>query len=270
MSSDDTNTQRVSTDLLEKLIRRVHVDELETMPAPWDHDIGQATVRDQVFGKLALPVVQDGQVIWNADIVEAERIDPKDQGEVIVIDVSELDWETERAELFALGEFTAAKNLLVDQQMLADWVLRLREWDQVATEMVGWDDAELDALMEAIERDSTTFDDDGDDAPPSQRTGLAVLDVSVDDPKHEVVFGQVWQVGQHVLCVVSVMRDHATWGKHLDEGCMFVPYPSPFMPVAATVPQGVRLVLVQPEPYLAGHLLDKWTSVHGEHSVGLL
>lgn len=261
MSSDDTDTKRVSTDLLEKLIKRVHVDELESKEFPWDHDIGQATVRDSVFGKLSLPVVQDGQVIWNADVVEAERIDPKDQGEVVVIDITELEWDPKRADLFALGEYTAAKNLLIDAQALADMVMRLQEWDRTATELIGWDDDEIGGLLEAIERDGNLFDDD--DHPTEERDMLQVVDVSVDDPDHEVVFGQVWQLGPHVLCVVSVMRDHDTWRSYLGDGTLFVPYPSPFIPAIAHIPDGVhRLVMVQPDEYLAGHLLDKWDSVH--------
>lgn len=278
MSSDDTNTKRVSTDLLEQLIKRVHVDDLEMMEAPWDHDIGQATVRDSVFGKLSLPVVQDGKVIWNGDIVEAERIDPKDQGEVIVVDITELEWAPERGELFALGEFTAAQNTIIDHKALADMVLRLSEWDRTAVELAGWDDGEVQGLLDAIERGdygAETFDADGlpldDDAPPADRDLLDVLDVSVAEPTHEVIFGQVWSVGPHVLVIGSVMKDHGAWSKYLeDDDTMFVPYPSPLIPAVATVPEGQTLLMVQPDTYLAGHLLDKWVSIHGENTIGLL
>lgn len=102
---------------------------------------------------------------------------------------------------------------------------------------------------------------DEDDAVPTQRGDLLELTtVTTGPPRTEVTTGQVWQLGPHHLVIADVYTEWATWVPLLTPGSTFLPYPTPLAPHA---PGAARLVLVQPEPYLAGHLLDKWQDVTG-------
>lgn len=90
---------------------------------------------------------------------------------------------------------------------------------------------------------------------------LDSLDVSIDEPQHEASTGETWALGDHVLYVGSVHRDWPQWSQHLRAGTTFAPYPTPMLAVLYT---DGPLVMVQPDVYLAGHVLDKWASRHGE------
>lgn len=95
---------------------------------------------------------------------------------------------------------------------------------------------------------------------------LELADVSVAEPTHVVETGEVWNLGHHVLVVGKVHTSWSQWVEHLTPGCLFIPYPGAYVALttkASTTP----LVMVQPDPYLAGHVLDKYAAVHGEASV---
>ena len=42
----------------------------------------------------------------------------------------------------------------------------------------------------------------------------------------------------------------------LNSGDLFLPYPGPFVPLSIKAGNN-RLVMVQPDPYIAGHILDR-------------
>jgi hypothetical protein len=109
---------------------------------------------------------------------------------------------------------------------------------------------------------------------PEESTGalLDLIDVAIEDPRHKVHKGEVWRLGHHVLVVLDVMDDWKEWvlwlERHAQAGgeIAFIPYPGPFVPlskVAATV----RMVMVQPDKYVAGHILDQYENVNGKKSV---
>lgn len=107
--------------------------------------------------------------------------------------------------------------------------------------------------------------------PPPRSDGslLALVDVSVGPPVYQVRRGEVWRLGRHVLAVADVICDWGIWKPYLTGAALFMPYPGMYVPlaeVAATTP----LVLVQPDTYLAGHLLDKYAAVHGGQGIRLL
>lgn len=109
-------------------------------------------------------------------------------------------------------------------------------------------------------------DDIGSGVEPSRGTLLALADISVAEPRHQVAKGDVYRIGTHVLVVADVMTGWPLWAPLLAGDALFVPYPGPY--AALTKRAAARaLVLVQPDPYLAGHLLDKYESVRGAGSV---
>ncbi len=96
---------------------------------------------------------------------------------------------------------------------------------------------------------------------------LSLVDITIDQPEHEVQKGDIWFLGkQHILACVDVMTDWVAYVPFLTPGAVFVPYPGPFVPLSVKVAE-VRAVMVQPDPYIAGHILDRYADVLGEDAL---
>jgi len=105
----------------------------------------------------------------------------------------------------------------------------------------------------------------GDDAEAG--TLLALTDITIPDPRHEVKAGDHWQLAQrHHLFCISVISDWPIWHQYLQRGALFVPYPGPFIPFGERASE-FALIMVQPDAYTAGVLLDRYAEVHGEDAV---
>lgn len=130
-----------------------------------------------------------------------------------------------------------------------------------------WSTTELAEVMGAL--DGLGVDDGGvgereDD--PSRGDVLALVNASLGDPRHVVVNGEVWRVGRHHLVVVDILSG---WGDYLgllEPGDLFAPIPSVLLP-HSTLAAKHRLVMVQPDPFLAGHLLDRAEEIMGAGAV---
>lgn len=106
--------------------------------------------------------------------------------------------------------------------------------------------------------------------PSSTGTLLALSDVSIGEPKHSVAEGEVWKIDdRHVLVVADVMTGWQTWVRYLEDGSLFVPYPGPYAALSEKA-DSIAMVLVQPDTYVAGHILDKFIAVKGEDRVRLV
>lgn len=133
-------------------------------------------------------------------------------------------------------------------------------------------DVDMDLLGFTVEELEDLLSTDG--AGEGEGTGrkesiLAALDVSIADPRHKVKPGDVWHLGgRHVLLCECVLTGWPVWSKYLEEGAVFCPFPGPFVPLSMKADESV-FVLVQPNPYAAGHLLDRYADVHGEEAVAL-
>lgn len=127
---------------------------------------------------------------------------------------------------------------------------------------IGFNDADVDLMLS--EAPNLTPDDD-----PDRSALLAAADITVGEPQQAVEVGQRWRLGWHVLVVADVMTGWPAWRDLLEGDALFCPYPGPFVALAPKATE-VRMVLVQPETYIAGHIIDKWRSIHGDDSVELL
>jgi hypothetical protein len=76
----------------------------------------------------------------------------------------------------------------------------------------------------------------------------------------------VWQVGKHLLFVTDVLTGWPVWAAALQPGDIFCPYPGPFVALTKRA-ETARCILVQPSPYIAGHILDRYAEVHGDDAV---
>lgn len=154
--------------------------------------------------------------------------------------------------------------LLADNQtaMLAGWDeamlgMELRELNAIGFDLtpIGFGKVELQGLLtEPV----------GDERPG---TLLERVDVTVAEPRHAVSAGDHWVLaGRHHLLCCSVIEDWPAWVPLLKRGCLFVPYPGPFVPFGHRAAD-FTLVMVQPDAYAAGHLLDRFGEVRGEDQV---
>lgn len=104
-----------------------------------------------------------------------------------------------------------------------------------------------------------------DDADRSALLGL--INVTIAEPAHKVETGDHYVLeGRHHLLCESVISGWAAWAVHLSHGALFCPYPGVFVPFS-TKARKHPLVMVQPDPYIAGHMLDRFAEIRGETSI---
>jgi hypothetical protein len=120
-------------------------------------------------------------------------------------------------------------------------------------ELTGYTDKELEDLIAPVESSDAEL--------------LKKIRVTIDDPKSVVEKGDVFELGgKHTLAVCDVFSEWPVYCKFLKEGSLLLPFPGPFAPLTLKAQENV-FVMVQPEPYIAGHILDRFKEVHGKSSV---
>lgn len=89
----------------------------------------------------------------------------------------------------------------------------------------------------------------------------------INDPRHEVHHGEHYVIGdRHHLVIASVFTEWHRFVPLLTEHAWFVPYPGPHIPLSDKA-ETTTLVMVQPDTFIAGHLLDKFESIHGADAI---
>jgi len=96
---------------------------------------------------------------------------------------------------------------------------------------------------------------------------LELADITLDEPRHQVAPNDHWLLSKrhHLLCV-SVVEGWQSWRTLLKRGCLFIPYAGPFVPFGRPATEHA-LVMVQPDSYIAGHLLDRYADIRGEEAL---
>lgn len=146
----------------------------------------------------------------------------------------------------------------------------------------GYEEDDLELLQQLIDDtplpDELEDIDDADTEKPGdvrqmeEEVGRDIdkVDVLWGEPRNAVAAGDVYELSMpggevHILVVADLAREHEDWAKYL-EGRVFMPYPDVYL-TTSDIAHREEMLLVQPEKYLAGHLLDKHMSVHGTKSV---
>lgn len=178
------------------------------------------------------------------------------------IDVRWVDCDNKTAKKINLVDNRSADLGDYDNQALAE-LLRSMEGDYAAT---GYDDDFLVGLLDQMASDALDRDGDGDgegewdeSEQPDVGTLLALADISVAEPTRQPANGTIWKLGDHLLVIARISDEHYLWRDYL-EGRTFAPYPDPYL-TASEVAREKTLLMVQPNRYLAGHLLDKHEAV---------
>lgn len=265
--------------------RVMPVSEILENPKAWrSHPDAQVEALRSVLDAVGLvkPLIfniRTGRLVDGKARLDLAKREGQEALPVVIVDLTEAE---EALILATLDPLAALAE--IDHSALAA-LLREVETDDVFVMGMLADlasEADLDGL-EAIageqpgsaEGDGVTppspEDNSGQDEGDADRSStLRLLDVTIGEPRHEVKAGDVWRLGgRHVLVCLSVVDSWPQWVSHLDEdGAALCPFPGPFVPLSAKARER-KLVLVQPDPYLAGHLLDRFADVHGEDGVEL-
>ena len=136
---------------------------------------------------------------------------------------------------------------------------------------VSSDDNAVGALLRTLANDHWVpliLDDlPGPPVEDGSGTLLQLLDITIAEPRHQVSRGELYRLGGiHVLACASVIKDWALWAEYLTGDVWFCPHPNPLVPLseeAVTRP----MLLVQPDPYTAGHILDRYEDIHGPEAI---
>ena len=137
--------------------------------------------------------------------------------------------------------------------------------------------AELGELADAV--DETDLENmfagmDEEATPVSSGELLALVDITIGEPRHQVHRGEVYELHApvndgrvvHTLVVGDVISGWQGWVGYLKPGALFAPHPGPFVPLSLRSEKH-PMVLVQPSLYIAGHLLDRFEDVHGAKAI---
>lgn len=147
--------------------------------------------------------------------------------------------------------------IYLHQGAAGEWDFEMLEEHFEVSDLLEWGFDEADLGIE----------EQGEETERSDGSMLDRLEVTIDEPRHTVEHGQVWRVGPHILICVEVVQEWSRWLPFLDDNdCLFFPYPGPLVPLTLKADEH-RFVMVQPDPYIAGHIVDHYAEVHGVGSV---
>jgi len=126
-------------------------------------------------------------------------------------------------------------------------------------DLTGFDDEDIDSLQTEIE--------ELNEEPKEKESILDKLDICIDEPRTKVEKGDRYQLGKHILICADVIADWSSWVDELkDEGTLFIPYAGIYAALAKKAEQH-RLVIVQPDTYIASLIVDRYLDVYGADSV---
>ncbi len=235
-------------------IRRVKVADLHNDPGNVrlhdDRNLGGIAASLKEFGQVEPLVVQKGtgKVIGGngrLTVLKSQGIDE--------CDVVELDIDHVRAAALSITLNRSAETATWDLAGLGQVVGGLKD-QGFDLSCLGFTGVELEALVVGPGHASDPAE------PPEKGTGLAKLaEVALDEPKTQVAPGQVFKLGRHTLICCDVLHDWPQWVAYLVDGTLFMPYPSPLLPLADS---DKAFVLVQPDAYLCGLTVDFYEAVH--------
>jgi hypothetical protein len=177
------------------------------------------------------------------------------------------DLTPEQARAYRLADNRVAEFSAWDIQTLALEIEGLKEAD-FKIEPLGFTILELDQLKAAAAGDEEV-EGRASDEEPADTSGalLDLIKVTIAEPRHKVERGDVWLLDKrHRLFCAGVMTDWHLWAPFLAGEAIFCPYPGPFVAYGKKAREH-PLVMVQPDPYTAGHVLDRFAEIHGRRSV---
>jgi hypothetical protein len=180
-------------------------------------------------------------------------------------------WEGPTVDLSHLTKTQRAAYVLQDNRSALDG-----EWDEelLGIELTGLQEAGFDLGLTGFDLDEIEgyvpgLEGGGDNLDAETADMLERMDITIEEPRHQVEPGDRYLLGdRHYLFCVGVIDCGKDWAHLLleIEGAYFCPYPGPFVPFGKKAAEH-QLIMVQPDTYIAGHLLDRYADANGEDSV---
>jgi hypothetical protein len=234
-------------------------------PIPYSRNprkISQAAV-DKVAASIQefgwrQPIVVDKDrviIVGHTRLAAAKKLELK----TVPVHVA-LDLTPAQVRAYRLADNRTNEEAAWDDELLALELVDLKAEDYDLA-FTAFDIAELTELL------ADDADPDAGAAGCSDGSLLKQLNITIADPKNSVETRDIWNLGNHVLVCDSVVAGWPTWSKFLDRpSALFCPFPGPFVLLSRKAAD-FRLILVQPDPYIAGHIVDRYVEIHGDEAV---
>lgn len=143
----------------------------------------------------------------------------------------------------------------------------------------GWDDKllaiELGELKEAgfdlftagfSDEDMQELDIDGI-GDGEKESVLDQLGVTIAEPRNEVERYDRWLLGgRHVLICTNIINEWEYWVHELGDDDLLLPYAGIYSALSKKA-EDQKLVIIQPDQYIAGYILDRYQDAHGMDSI---
>lgn len=175
-----------------------------------------------------------------------------------------IDEDENTAKAFSLADNRTHDLGSYDDEDLTSLLQEMADFDKDLFEATGYTNSDIHTILTALESNGTVTEEPVNDAARGEL--LSLLNVAYGEPKTEVFTGDVYTLKHHYLIIADVMTDWKKYISYLKDGLILLPYPGPYIALSARLDLKPT-VMVQPNVYLAGHIIDKYISVHGENSV---
>jgi len=177
-------------------------------------------------------------------------------------------WTTDdelTAKAFAIADNRTSDLAVYDDQALGELLADLVADDQGLLEASGWDRDAVAELLADIDRASAEAEEI--EQHPDKGNLLAVSDVAIHEPINTTHHLDHWVFGdRHHLIVCDPMSEWGHFIGYLSGEALLVPYAGPYAVLSKRAESEV-FVMVQPDAYIAGHIVDKWKAINGDTAV---
>ena len=118
-------------------------------------------------------------------------------------------------------------------------------------------------------REDHAPDEDDEDEDPSDASLLKLMDVTIPEPTTEVKHGDLWKMGNNLLSIVDPVDEWPAVMDKIKPDDLLVPFPGVYACIA-NPPHGKRMVMMQPDKWIAAFMLDHYKEINGDKRVRLL
>jgi len=173
-----------------------------------------------------------------------------------------IDEDENTAKAFSLADNRTHDLGTYDENELNTLLKEMEAFDADLFAATGYNSGDIDVILESLNGSK----EEASLSQPDRGELLSLLNVAYGEPKTEVYSGDVYEVGRHLLIIADVMKDWKKYVHYLTDDVLFLPYPGPYIALSFKLDKQ-KTIMVQPNVYLAGHIIDKYIAVRGADSV---
>jgi len=173
-----------------------------------------------------------------------------------------IDEDENTAKAFSLADNRTHDLGTYDENELNALLKEMEAFDADLFAATGYNSGDIDVILESLNGSK----EEASLSQPDRGELLSLLNVAYGEPKTEVYSGDVYEVGRHLLIIADVMKDWKKYVHYLTDDVLFLPYPGPYIALSFKLDKQ-KTIMVQPNVYLAGHIIDKYIAVRGADSV---